>query len=173
MKKMFWGLLFLFIDINLGRLCVTPAWVGYLLIWTGLGEVPESKVFQNIRRLTVGAAVFTGLMWLKNLLSIYISVPFGEAVLTAVGTCLQLLITYRMVEGVRELEAIYNRDMESSGLLAGWKVMLGGIVVAYALTFFVPGLAIASLVLTIAAAIYYAVKFWQASQAYGEAVMGL
>ena len=56
MKKMFWGLLFLFFDINLGRLCVTPAWMGYLLIWSGLGEVPESQVFQNTRGLAVGAA---------------------------------------------------------------------------------------------------------------------
>lgn len=172
MKKMFWGLLFLFIDINLGRLCVTPAWAGYLLIWSGLGEVPESKVFQNIRGLAVGAAVFSVLMWLKQLFAFSVSAPFVETVLTVAGVCLQLLITYRIVEGVRELEAVYNRDMRSAGLLAGWKVMLGGIIAAYALIFFVPGLALVGLVLTFAAAIYYAVAFWEASQAYEEAVMG-
>ena len=172
MKKMFWGLLFLFIDINLGRLCVTPAWVGYLLIWSGLGEVPESKVFQNIRSLTVGAAIFTGLMWLKQLLNVTIAMAVIEVALTIAGVCLQLLVTYRIVEGVRELEAVYNRDMRSAGLLAGWKDMLGGIIVAYALIFFVPGLALAGLVLTFAAAIYYAVAFWEAAQAYREAAMG-
>ena len=170
MKKMFWGVLFLFIDINLGRLCVTPAWAGYLLIWSGLGEVPECGVFQSIRTLTVGAAVFHLLIWLKNLLGIYISAPFAEAVLTAVGLCLQLLITYRIVEGVRELEAIYNHAMESDGLLAVWKVMLAGIVVAYAVNFIFPVLATVSMLITIAAGIYYAVKFWQAAKAYEKAV---
>ena len=48
----------------------------------------------------------------------------------------------------------------------------GGIIVAYALIFFVPGLALAGLVLTFAAAIYYAVAFWEAAQAYREAAMG-
>lgn len=172
MKKMFWGLLFLFVDINLGRLCVTPAWVGYLLIWSGLGEVPESKVFQNIRSLTVGAAVFTGLIWLKQLLGIIVAEALIEMALAVAGVCLQLLVTYRIVEGVRELEAIHNRDMRSAGLLVGWKVMLGGTIAAYALIFFIPGLALVGLVLTFAAAIYYAVAFWEAVRAYGEAVMG-
>ena len=172
MKKMFWGLLFLFVDINLGRLCVTPAWVGYLLLWSGLGEVPESQVFQNIRGLTVGAAVFYGLMWLKRLFAISISVPFAENMLLLVGVCLQLIITYRIVEGVRELEAVHNRDMRSAGLLAGWKVMLGGIIASYALIFFFPGLALVGLVLTFVAAICYVVVFFQAAQAYEEAVRG-
>ena len=172
MKKMFWGLLFLFFDINLGRLCVTPAWMGYLLIWSGLGEVPESQVFQNTRGLAVGAAAFSGLMWLKQLLAISISVPFVETVLLLVGICLQLLVTYRMVEGVRELDAVYNRDMRSAGLLTGWKVMLGGIIAANALIFFFPGLALVGLVLTVVAAICYVVVFFRAAQAYEEAVRG-
>ena len=97
MKKMFWGLLFLLFNINLGRLCVTPDWVGYLLIWSGLGEVPESQVFQNIRVLTVGAAVFTGLMWLKQILNVTIAVVAIEMVLAVASVCIQLLITYRIV----------------------------------------------------------------------------
>ena len=172
MKKMFWGLLFLLFNINLGRLCITPDWVGYLLIWSGLGEVPESQVFQNIRVLTVGAAVFTGLMWLKQILNVTIAVVAIEMVLAVAWVCLQLLITYRIVEGVRELEAVYNRDMRSTGLLAGWRVMLGGIIAANALIVLVPGLALVGLVLTFAATIYYVVEFWQAAQAYEEAVRG-
>ena len=42
MKKIFLGLLFLLVEIKLGRLGITPAWVGYLLILSGTGEVPES-----------------------------------------------------------------------------------------------------------------------------------
>ena len=83
-----------------------------------------------------------------------------------------MLITYRMVKGVQELEAVYNRDMRSAGLLTGWKVMLGGIIAANALIFFFPGLALVGLVLTVVAAICYVVVFFRAAQAYEEAVRG-
>ena len=50
--------------------------------------------------------------------------------------------------------------------------MLGGIIAANALIVLVPGLALVGLVLTFAATIYYVVEFWQAAQAYEEAVRG-
>ena len=37
MRKLFVGLLFLFIDYNIGSVSVTPGFVGYLLFWAGMG----------------------------------------------------------------------------------------------------------------------------------------
>ena len=49
MKKIFLGLLFLLVEIKLGRLGITPAWVGYQLILSGTGEVPESETFRTVK----------------------------------------------------------------------------------------------------------------------------
>ena len=78
MKKIFWGLLFLLVEIKLGRLPITPL-VGYLLIWCGLGKVPESETFRRTGKVAAVAVVFTGLEWLKNLLGVSIGDPYiGE-----------------------------------------------------------------------------------------------
>ena len=172
MQKIFWGLLFLFIDISLGSLSITPSWVGYLLIRSGMGDVSESAVFQRTRTLAAWAAAFSGVIWLQPLLNISIQFPsvFFSLIMTGIGLSLQLLITYRIVEGVRELETVYGRDMQSSRLLTGWKIMLAGILIAFGLMIFLSELAAAGLILTAVAAVYYVVKFYRAMRIYKEVV---
>ena len=49
MKKIFWGLLLLLIEIKSVRLPIIAPFVGYLLIWCGLEEVPESETFRTVK----------------------------------------------------------------------------------------------------------------------------
>ena len=174
MKKIFWGLLFLLVKINLGNLCITPPWVGYLLIWCGLGEVPESETFRRTGKVAAVAVVFTGLEWLKNLLGVsigdpYIGEPLVGLVMMATGLAFQLIVTYQIAEGVREIEEARGQDLKSGRLSKGWQVMAGGCIAALALLPVFP-LNTVGLLATFGAEIYYAVQFYQAARIYGEAV---
>ena len=65
MRKLFVGLLFLFIDYNIGSVSVTPGFVGYLLFWAGMGEV-ECPTFARVRPLTLGMAGVSALIWVRS-----------------------------------------------------------------------------------------------------------
>ena len=54
MKKLFWGFFFIFLDFNIDfdtiRIGLIPAFVGYLLLFSGLAELSEeSPRFEKIR----------------------------------------------------------------------------------------------------------------------------
>ena len=66
MKKIFWGLLFLLVEIKLGRLPITPL-VGYLLIWCGLGEVPERETFRRTGKVAAVTKFMNTHIWIYGL----------------------------------------------------------------------------------------------------------
>ena len=54
MKKLFWGFFFIYIDVHLDidmvRIGLTPAFVGYLLLLGGISELmEESARFEKVR----------------------------------------------------------------------------------------------------------------------------
>ena len=191
MKKIFLGLLFLLVEIKLGRLGITPAWVGYLLILSGTGEVPESETFQRMRKLTATAAVFSGVIWLIELLGgpvgarwvdlhplvLIDAALMGGSVgarvmdllLTTVGVVFELLVMYRLTDGIEEIETACARGMRSDKLGAGWQGIVWGYI-AFVVLVAYPPLSMAGLLAAFGAKIYYAVKFYQTARIYGEAV---
>ena len=171
MKKIFWGLLLLLIEIKWGRLPIIAPLVGYLLIWCGLEEVPESETFRQTGRVAAAAAVFAGLVGLKNFLGILHGDPTGvliDLVLGVAGLAFRLIATYQIAEGVREIEEARGQDLKSGRLSSGWQVVAGGCIAVVALIPFSP-LNIVGLLVAFGAWIYYAVKFYQAARIYGEA----
>ena len=171
MKKIFWGLLFLLVEIKLGRLPITPL-VGYLLIWCGLGEVPESETFRRTGKVVAAAATVAGFVCLKNLVGALYGDPIGgflDLALGIAGLVFRLIVTYQLAEGVREIEEARSQDLKSGRLSKGWQVMAGGCIAALALLPVFP-LNTVGLLVAFGAKIYYAVQFYQAARIYGEAV---
>ena len=75
MSALFWGFFFVYINFNLivnGHvLNVLPAFVGYALIMKSCREMEgESGLFSSIRPFALGMAVYTGILWLGDLLAV-------------------------------------------------------------------------------------------------------
>ena len=103
MRKVFIGLLFVFINFSINDLNLTPAFVGYILIYLGLGEVEECPSTQTSRMIAAVGAVVDGVLWVLG--------AFGAGLPIPLGAVFQLLVTYRLVvwaEELASLRSFYN-----------------------------------------------------------------
>ena len=163
MNKIFWGLIFIFVNINLGALDILPNFVGYLLVSSGMKEVEESQTFAS-RTVVDGTALYAIAVWIMTLLGM--AQGGLGIVLGVIGLILQLMVTYRIVLGVEELEPVCECDLGSEALRRGWTVMAVSSAGGYVLGLTVPPLAVPALIVAFAAMIYYIVRFYQSKEAY-------
>ena len=163
MRKLFVGLLFLFIDYNIGSVSVTPGFVGYLLFWAGMGEV-ECTTFTRVRPLTLAMAGASALIWVRSFFSGAFDVV--GLLLMVVTLMLQLAATRWLVQGLSELQASHGADLKARNLLTGWNIMAIGSVCVCVFRMVAYSFAQAALLLYFGGAVYYVVLFYQAGRAY-------
>lgn len=75
MSSIFWGFFLVFVNFNLTLnghvLNLLPPFAGYLLVMKGCRELEEeSGLFASIRPFALGMAVYTGILWLGDLLAV-------------------------------------------------------------------------------------------------------
>ena len=160
MNKIFWGLLFLFFNININQVSILPSFVGYLLIYFGMkeynteqGEVPA---FSTAKPWVIAATVWSALFWLPLLNPGYLNV---------IGTALQLAVTYLIMQGVEQIEPVREIDLNSARLRKAWYVTLVCLIAAWFLGLMEAGLAVVAIIAGLIAAIVYIVAFYQCKKA--------
>lgn len=164
MNKIFWGLLFLFFNFNINNLDILPNFVGYLLIAYGMSEVKESGIFASAQPLAFGAALYAAITWVMDILGS--SLGWITVLMGMISLVLQLLVTYRIVMGVKELEPIRERDLGAGSLNKAWQIMAVGSVLGYLLALFAPVSAVVAIIVAILAAVYYIYRFYQSKTEY-------
>lgn len=113
MKKIFIGLFFLFINININGLELMPAFVGYILIYLGLGEEGECPSLRTARIAAQVGALVSGVIWLLSF--------FGRESLLPVGLVFQLFVTYWLVKWTEEMAAPRGWSVDRvEKFRAGW-----------------------------------------------------
>ena len=152
MNKIFWGLLFLFFDININEISILPAFVGYILIYLGMKEYEETPAFAKARPWVIASIVWAVIFWLPLLNPGYLSV---------IGTALQLLVTYFILQGVEQIEGMQQINLNSSRLRKAWYVTLVCLIAAYLMGLMTAGLAVVAMIAGFIAAIVYIVAFYQ------------
>ena len=160
MNKIFWGLLFLFFDININQISILPAFVGYLLIYFGMKEYNVRygavEAYTKARPWVIAATVWAALFWLPLLNPGYLSV---------IGTALQLVVTYFIMQGVEQMERVWERDLNSSRLRTAWYITLVCLIVTYLAGILAAGLAVIAMIVWFVAAIIYLVAFYRCKKA--------
>lgn len=170
MNKIFWGLLFLFLNFNINNVDILPNFVGYLLIAFGMGEVKEGQSFASAKPLASGTAFVAIATWVMGLLGG--SLGWGDAILGMISLTLQLMVTYRIAMGVKELELIRERDLGSGALNRAWQVMALGSVLGYLLFLLAPAAAVAAMIVAFLAAVYYIYRFYRTKTEYDTGLGG-
>ena len=165
MGKIFWGLLFLFLDIRLQGVLITPDFVGYILIYFGVRELRQLETGKAMCLLCLAGLAVSGISWLtvwSASQELYMAVD-----LLSLGV--QLWTTYELVVMVEELERQRGAILGSDCLCRRWKVMAVGLVSSLLLSRLHEWLAVAALVVGVAAAIVYVTAFYRSKQLFKQA----
>lgn len=155
MNKIFWGLLFLLIDIKINSFSITPSFIGCILIGVGMKEVEDSAVFRKTQPLAVVLGIWSAVFWL---------IRVNHWAVSLIGNVLQLALTYQIMSGVKELETLRGKDLMAGTLRKAWYVEAVCTVLVYLLGMFTQ-LAVAALLIGFLAMVVYVVAFYQSKKA--------
>ncbi len=171
MRKLFIGMIFVFLDftinLNATRIGFIPDFIGYIIMLQGLSELAaQSDRFISIRPYVLGMAVYTGVLYLLDLLGVTASVGIGAWLLGLISAGISLYISYSIVLGVMDIEKMQMRDLNGAKLLQVWKAYA---IVSAAVFFLylIPVLNILSILAGFAMGVYFLVMFHKTKELYG------
>ena len=150
MKKIFVGLLFLFLYLKINGVDMIPAFVGYILIFMGIAKGKECPSKKITGYIAAAGAFVTGGLWLADI--------FGGNIPLPIGLVFQLLITYRLVLWVEETV----EDKGRAGMFRkSWYVLAAGVLATPLLSLMESRLSLIALLIGLGAAIYYIYVYYQ------------
>lgn len=163
MGKILIGYLFVFLNINLtinGHVVdLLPGFAGYLLICSGLKELSvESQKFAEIRPAAAGMGIYTGILFLADLSGIVVNMGIFMWLLNLVTAAVSLYLSWRIIDGIMDLEEKYQADLRSQPLLSAWKAMAVLQILAMFLIW-IPFAAIIAVILLVIMTTVYLVAF--------------
>ena len=173
MSKPFWGFFFIFINFNLNvnqySLNILPPFVGYILLWQGMRQLEgESSVFRGPQPFAVGMAIYTGILWLGNLLGMGSSGSWVGALLDLVAMAVSLYVSWAVVQGVQDLEERRETDLNGASMQLAWRVMAVAKVVSYVLALFHSLLSLVGVIAALIGVILLLVAFWRGKKLYEQ-----
>lgn len=170
MKNIFIGfiLIFLDFDLNLGssKIGLIPDFAGYIIMISGLEEMArESALFIKVKPYVTGMAVYTGVLYLLDLVGISTSLGILSYVLALTSIAVSLYISYNIVMGVIDIEGKYNTFLNGSRLKSTWKLLAITNVLIFIL-FLIPIVAVICIILSFIVTICFLVDFNKSKNLY-------
>ena len=170
MKKIFLGFLFVFLDFNLNAgnstIGLIPDFLGFIFLVKGLQELShESKRFVRMRPYAIGMAVYSGILYVMDLLGMSAALGWAGVILGIIATILILYISYNIIMGVKEIEANRNANLNGENLYSTWIPMAIMQVVTY-VTIVAPAISIICIIVSFVLAIVFLVQLNRTKNAY-------
>ena len=128
MKDLFIGMALVFLDVSVGvgehTFDVLPDFVGYYLMMRNLEALSDRSVwFRKARPMALALAVYSAVLYAVDALAVSVYGRFVSFCLGFLAMIGGLLLGYRTVSGVRDLERLLNRDLEGEKLQSFWLYM--------------------------------------------------
>ena len=118
MDSLFYGFVLFFLNFEINGIDVLPDCIGYYLMYRGLKELsPESRHFAEMKPWAAAMAAVSGVLFVTGLMGL----PLGSLPVRSATTIAALFITYRLIQGIQELEGKLGAAMESELLMRRWK----------------------------------------------------
>ena len=131
MNLIFYGLCFILLRVNMNGLDLLPDFVGYFLMYRGLGQLAlESRQLSNLRGICLGMLALTLPLWVVTF-SVEAALVFGLSF-----TIARVYILHRLVQVMQELQLRCTDvffDIET--LRVRWALVLTAEAVGYAAVF--------------------------------------
>ena len=174
MSALFWGFFFVYINFNLivnGHvLNVLPAFVGYALIMKACREMEgESGLFSSIRPFALGMAVYTGILWLGDLLAVMGQGSWLATLLGLVSLAVSLYVSWAVVQAIRDVEARRGAELNSDSLKTAWTVLAVAQAAAWVLGLLGSLMALMGVIAGLVGIVWFLAALWR-SRKYYEAL---
>lgn len=172
MSQIFIGYILVFFNIGINGFDLLPDFIGYALIFVGLGRLAtESENFAKARPWALGMSLWCVV---AVLLSSFVIWGYAADLLWAVAVnFVMLYIQYLTVCGISDLEKLVGRDLGSQSLLQMWKVIalscMTALVLMYIPNYFSVLLGALLIVVMFVAQIFFLVYFYKAKGLYAAA----
>lgn len=171
MSSIFWGFFFIFINFNLTVnqhvLNILPPFVGYLLLMRGTRDMEaESSLFAPVRPFAVGMAVYTGILWLGDLLGVTGQGNWLGMLLGLAATVISLYVSWAVVQAIRDVESRRGADLNSVSLKTAWTVLAVAQVAAYVLALLGSLLALMGVIAGLVGIVWFLVALWRSRRNY-------
>lgn len=173
MKKIFFGLLFIFfnyaINVNNMSLGLIPDFIGYLLMLSGTKElISESEYFSKVRPALIGMTILSLIIYVFDLFSMGVTTSAGLVILiNIIAVAGSLYSSYMITCGVVDMEKSQHLEFAADKLMYKWKVKAMFMILGY-LVIFIP---IASLICMLVSSIFgiiYLFDFYHSKNCYYE-----
>lgn len=176
MKGLFWGLILVYLNCNIGlpnggALNLLPPWIGFWLLFRGAERLAqkESPLFEKTRVWSMVLGIYSLLMWLMTLLGVAPGGLIGWVLSMAV-VVLQLYLLWLFIVAIDDVEQRRKVDLGCMRLRKGWVAMaICSVVVC--LAFQIPAIGILALVANTIALVVFLVLLYQTGTAYGLVTM--
>lgn len=126
MSQILIGYVLVFFHITINGFDLLPDFIGYALIFIGLGRLAaESENFAKARPWALGMSLWCAVAVLLPPVGIMQSDGMGVAwvALSCLVVCVALYLQYHIVCGVCDLERLVGRELGGLRLLQVWKVV--------------------------------------------------
>ena len=173
MNKVFFGFLFIFLDINLKlnahSLNLLPDWLGYILVICGLNELRgESERFTQAKPLCIAMAIYTGILWLLDIFAVSVEYAgFVGWAISLVPIIVSFYISYLVVRGIGDIQLNRVIDLQYERLMKVWMIHAVAAIATYILLL-LPPLAVICLIVSFIAAVVFLVFFNGTRKAYNQ-----
>lgn len=139
METLFLGMLLVFLDWNLtlgsAVIGLLPDFAGYILIRRGLDTLAgESPFFAKARPWAKSMAVYTGILYARDLFPARLSTRVLLWGLALVSLAVSLAISFWITRGVADLEKRYALDLRGRSLSTIWAAMAALAILSHCLS---------------------------------------
>lgn len=174
MDKLFLGILFAMLDVHISlgslRIGLLPDFVGYILMMKGLKALEtESQWFSKGKLCALVMAVFTGVLYVMDLLEMSAQMGFLLWFLGLAALVVSLLLQYWIICGVRQMEARQFWDLQGDRLKSLWLVLTVMKGICYVCSW-VPVVGTIAAMADVIIGICYLTAFYQSKKHYQEYV---
>ena len=174
MKNIFIGFILIFLDfsLNIGnsKIGLIPDFVGYIVMISGLEEMArESTLFKKVKPYAAGMAVYTGVLYLLDLVGASVSLGALTYLLAFTSTAVSLYISYNIVMGVIDMEGKYNTPLNGDSLKSTWTLLAVFDVLTF-VAWLIPPVAIICIIVYFIIAICFLFAFNNSKNLYYDTV---
>lgn len=169
MSKIFIGFILIFLDFNLNlgnsQIGLLPDFIGYIMMINGIDEMAlESPLFMKVKPYATFMAVYSGIIYLLDLLGISLGVALAYLI-GLMSTAISLYISYNIIIGVIDIEDRYSKSLNGSTLKSTWTLFAIFSILTMVSLFF-PVLAVISALISFVTAICFLFAFNKSKNYY-------
>ncbi len=114
-KKIFWGVFIATFSINLGMLQILPAFVGWMVVASGISVLQENSVTSDYERPKTISFILIGVSLIGSLITLFqgaqVNLPVALLFYPLIVMAIELLLFHRLLEAaVQDFSAIDDNE---------------------------------------------------------------